>query len=232
MRPSSILDDARGVATLLGMNVHSARRGEGPKSEKRRAIIEAMVQVVADCGFHGAPVALVADRAAVGAGTIYRYFADKDALIAACYESVEARTLDAVWEGYHEDGTIRERLIHVTTRMIRHFIDHQSDYRFVQHFHDSPYGAEHRREMMFGDEAKNFIRQLFDEGKEGGILKDLPLPILFGLTFGPVVTICREHHLGFVRLDERLIAEIADACWDASRRHAFEVSDGPSTERT
>jgi len=214
------------------MNVHSASKGSAASSEKGRAIIEAMLDVVADCGFHGAPMALVADRAAVGAGTIYRYFADKEALIAACYASVEARVLGAVREGYPEGGTIRERLMHVTTRMLRHFIDRPSDYRFVQQFHDSPYGAEHRRERMFGDEDRNFIRHLFDEGREGGILKDLPLPILFGLTFGPVVTICRDHHLGFVTLDERLIAATAGACWDASRRHACERPDEPSPEGT
>ena len=51
------------------------------KSDKRCAIIRATLDLVAEQGFHGAPMAAVAERAGVAAGTIYRYFESKDLLI-------------------------------------------------------------------------------------------------------------------------------------------------------
>lgn len=97
-----------------------------------------MRDVVARHGLHGASMALLGGRPGVGAGTIYRYFASKDVLITACYAEVEERALAAVRQGYPESGTVRERLVHVTTQWIRHSVDHPSEYRFAQQFHDSP----------------------------------------------------------------------------------------------
>ncbi|HQM90514.1 MAG TPA: helix-turn-helix domain-containing protein, partial [Syntrophales bacterium] len=51
-------------------------------SDKRDEILRAALELIAEHGFHGAPMAMVAERAGVGAGTIYRYFEGKDALIA------------------------------------------------------------------------------------------------------------------------------------------------------
>ena len=55
------------------------------KPEKRDEIIRAAMELIAGHGFHGAPMALVAERAGVAAGTIYRYFESKDDLIRATH---------------------------------------------------------------------------------------------------------------------------------------------------
>lgn len=188
------------------------------RGAKREAVVDAMLGAVAECGFHGAPVSAVAERAGVGAGTIYRYFEDKDAVIAACYLSVEQRVLAAVRENYPAERPVRERFLHMATAVIRHFRDNPRDFRFMQQFHDSPYGADIRREKMFGQGPRNFVRELFDEARAQQIMKDLPLPILMGLAFGPIVHICRDHAAGFLELNSSLIERTVEACWDALRR--------------
>jgi AcrR family transcriptional regulator len=188
------------------------------RGDKREAIVGAMLGVVAEYGFHGAPMSLVAERAGVGAGTIYRYFADKDAVIAACYQDLERRFYAGVTQGYPEGRPVRERFLHVATASMRHFLKETQDLRFLQQFHDSPYGAEVRRERLFGQGDKDLLRELFEEGRSQQILKDLPLPILFGLAFGPLAHVCRDHALGFLKFDSRLIGETAQACWDALKR--------------
>lgn len=50
------------------------------------------------------------------------------------------------------------------------------------------------------------------------VLKDFPLPVLFALVFGPLLSVARDHILGFIRLDEALIAKTVEACWDTVRR--------------
>lgn len=188
------------------------------RGDKREAVVEAMLGVVAEYGFHGAPMSLVAERANVGAGTIYRYFEDKDAVIAACYRDLEARFLNAVMESYPEGRPVRERFLHIATAVVRHFLKEPRDLRFLQQFHDSPYGTDVRREKMFGQGERNFVRDLFEEGRAQQIVKDLPLPVLFALTFAPLVHVCRDHVLGFVELEHRLIGETVAACWDAIKR--------------
>jgi AcrR family transcriptional regulator len=185
------------------------------RGNKREAVIDAMLDVVAEYGFHGAPMAFVAERAGVGAGTVYRYFDSKDAVIVACYQELESRFLRAMMDDYPEGRPVREQFLHIATMLVRHFIQTPRDLRFLQQFHDSPYGAEIRREKMFGAGDKNLVRELFERGRAQQIVKDLPLPVLFALAFGPLVNVCREGALGFLELDDRLLCETVEACWDA-----------------
>ena len=50
------------------------------------------------------------------------------------------------------------------------------------------------------------------------VIKDLPLVILFALAFGPLIAVARDHILGFVILDETLIGQTIEACWDGVKR--------------
>ncbi|MGZ3428822.1 MAG: helix-turn-helix domain-containing protein, partial [Polyangia bacterium] len=53
---------------------------------KSDAILKAALELFVERGFHGTPVPLVAERAGVGAGTIYRSFESKEALVNALYQ--------------------------------------------------------------------------------------------------------------------------------------------------
>lgn len=183
--------------------------------DKRCAVIQATMELVAEHGFHGAPMALVAERAGVGAGTIYRYFDSKDAVILDTYRYLEDRLLASLMEGYPEGRPVRERFFHVCQGILRYMIASPMEFRFLEQFHNSPYGADHRRETMLGKGDMTLVFDLFEEGRRERIVKDLPLPILFSLSLGPLVYICRDAILGFVTLDDRLIDQSVEACWNA-----------------
>ena len=47
--------------------------------DKREAVLGAALELFVERGFHGTTVPEIAERAGVGAGTIYRHFASKEA---------------------------------------------------------------------------------------------------------------------------------------------------------
>ncbi len=59
-----------------------------PKVDKRTAILEATLELIAEQGFHNTPISQIAEKAEIGIGTIYRYFQDKDELIHKLFEYV------------------------------------------------------------------------------------------------------------------------------------------------
>jgi AcrR family transcriptional regulator len=203
-----------------GLPGASARKRNIPleKEGKRSAVIQAALDLVAEHGFHGTPMAAVAERADVAAGTIYRYFENKDALILETFRLLRDILQKVVMERYPEGGTVRERYLHVGATLMRHLVASPRELRFIEQFQNSPYGAHHRREVVLGKEDGNPVLSLFEEGKRDGIIKDLPLPALFALAFGPLIQICRDAAFGFLDLDDRLIADSVEACWDALRR--------------
>ena len=190
------------------------------KPDKRDEIVRAALKLIAENGFHGAPMAMIAERANVGAGTIYRYFENKEVLITELYGDIEKSIKAALQEGYSVEKPFRERFLHLGTELLHHFISNPLVFRYLEQFHNSPYGVAFRRDKILGTAASgcNVFRDLFQEGKTQQILKELPLVILFALFFGPVLSVARDHILGFVELDETLIHQTIEACWDAVKR--------------
>ena len=203
---------------MIDMNERSFKGVGMHNDDKRAAIIQAALELVGEYGFHGAPMAMVAQRAGVAAGTIYRYFESKDILITEIFADLEKRLLAAVVEKYPEGRPVRERFIHLAKIIVHYSISSPLEFRFLEQFHNSPYGAAHRRDKIFGKTDQDICTELFDEARKEQIMKDLPLAVLFALAFGPLLDICRDHILGFLTLDDVLIGQTVEACWDAVKR--------------
>ena len=189
------------------------------KPNKRDEIIRTALELIAEHGFHGAPMAMVAERAGVGAGTIYRYFENKEVLINELYRELEEKMHRILLEGYSADAPFRARFLHLGTALLRYFIQFPLDFRYLEQFHNSPYGVAVRRDKILGTrEGCNTFKELFEQGMAQQVLKDFPLVILFDLAFGPLLAVARDHILGFVNLDEAIIERTIEACWDAVKR--------------
>jgi len=185
------------------------------KNDKREEIVRAALELIAENGFHGAPMAMIAEKAGVGAGTIYRYFENKDVLINELYRDLEERLYVVLMEGYFPEQPVKERFIHLGTAILRYCIFNPLDFRYLEQFHNSPYGTLHRRDKMRGNtDEKDVYHELFKEGLAQHVVKQLPMVVLFALSFGPLITVARDHILGFVVLDEALIGQTIAACWD------------------
>jgi AcrR family transcriptional regulator len=188
------------------------------KPGKRDEIVRAALELIAEHGFHDAPMAVIANRAGVAAGTIYRYFENKDVLINELYREVEAKLYAVLLEGYETEKPFRERFLHLGTALLRYFIENPLDFKYLEQFHNSPYGVAFRRDKILGEKAGcDVFRELFEDGVSRQIVKDLPLVILFALAFGPLVAVARDHILRFVTLDDLLIDRTIEACWDGIR---------------
>ncbi|NPV04366.1 MAG: TetR/AcrR family transcriptional regulator [Syntrophaceae bacterium] len=188
-------------------------------SDKRKEIMQAALELIAEKGFHGAPMAMIAERAGVGAGTIYRYFESKEALIAEIFSDLEKTVVEYLMQGYSVGRPLRERFMHLSTMIMRYFMDHAIHFRFIEQYMNSPYGVTLRRERLLGKARDiDLFRHLLQEGIDRRELKDLPMPVHFALAFGPALSLLRDQILGFVELDDVLIRKAAEACWDAVRR--------------
>ncbi|MDT8317719.1 MAG: TetR/AcrR family transcriptional regulator [bacterium] len=185
---------------------------------KREEILAAALELIAERGFHNAPMSLIAGQAGVGAGTIYRYFENKELLIAELFGELHIKVRASLLEGYDPEKTIETRFLHLGRGMLRYFIDNPLEFRYLEQYHNSPYGAAFRRDNALGKGADgDLFRRLFEEGLARQAVKNLPLTVLFALAFGPLFTVARDHIFGFIKLDEILITQTVKACWDGIR---------------
>lgn len=188
--------------------------------EKRAAILNSTVRSIAEHGFHGAPIAVIASHAGVAVGTIYRFFESKDRLIEETYRKVEGRCLAAAMKDYPSRGSIRQRLSHLAHGLIRHFMRFPAEFLFMDQFHSSPYRKSYIPSEPAVAELCTIVR-LLREGTELQLLKDMPPAILLALGCGPLIQGLRAHTTGMVHCNEGLISAMVESCWDLlSRREA------------
>lgn len=188
-------------------------------SDKRSDIMQAALGLIAEQGFHGAPMAEIAERAGVAAGTIYRYFENKDVLITELHRELEDKIMVDLQEDYPSGSPLRERFLCLNQRLLRYFIEHPLHFRYMEQYFNSPFGITMHRDKLLGKSGNpDLLREIFEEGISRQILKDFPVVILFSLAFGPMIILMRDHILGFITLDDPLIRQITEACWDAIKR--------------
>src|SRR5690242_14559064 len=122
---------------------HSAKAHPGRVSQraivtdKREAIMNAALELFVERGFYGTAVPEIADRAGVGAGTIYRYFDSKEALVNALYRQEKER-FGTLLIDFPKHVTTRELLRTMWMRMVRFVVDNPKPFVFLELHHHAP----------------------------------------------------------------------------------------------
>lgn len=189
------------------------------KTDKHDDIVRASLELIAEQGFHGVPMSMIAKKAGVGAGTIYRYFKSKDALIRELHQELEYKISASLRQGYSVEQPLKERFLYLIRELLRYFIAHPLHFRYMEQYFNSPYGISLHRDRLLGrSENHDILMDIFAEGIEQQVFKELPKAALLSLSFGPLIFLMRDHILGFVNLDETLIKRATEACWDGIKK--------------
>lgn len=188
-------------------------------TDKRNDIMQAALELIARKGFHGAPMAEIAEKAEVAAGTIYRYFENKETLITELHRWLEEKIGTVIRKDYPIDLPLRERFLYLIRGLLHYLIANPLHFRYMEQFFNSPYGISlHRDRLLAKPGNQDMVMEIFDQGVEREAIKALPKAVLFSLAFGPLIALVRDHVMGFINLDASLIDRIAEACWDAIKR--------------
>lgn len=197
-------------------------------SLKREAILDAALGLFAEYGFYGTTVPLVAERAQVGAGTIYRYFESKEALGNAVYQRAKGLLYDVLSKDFPEDLSVREQF-HVFWQRITAFaIENPRTFQFLElHSHESYLDKESRAvEMKVWEPGLNF----FEMTCERKITKPLPLKILVAIVWGMFVGVTKAGQRGHYQLDEELFDHVEQVCWEAIANSESVIRDNGSAD--
>ena len=108
-------------------------------SGKQDAILEATLELVSERGFHNAPTSLIAQKAGVGVGTIYRYFENKEDLIDELYKKLKLQLVRAMLVDYSADLPLRERFRRIWINTAHYYIDHPLETAFMEQYANSPF---------------------------------------------------------------------------------------------
>lgn len=145
--------------------------------EHRRSVREATLEVtaslVAQRGLRGVTMSEIAEKAGIGRATLYKYFPDVEAILAAWHQSQITEHLAQLAEARDREVTPEQRLEAVLTTYAH------IQRKRVRHHHDQPHGRELaallHNDQQLNDahlELRTMIRNLVKEAVAVGAVRD------------------------------------------------------------
>ena len=183
--------------------------------DKREAILEAALDLFVERGFYGTAVPEIADRAGVGAGTIYRYFESKEALVNAIYRQEKTKFANVVVGDFPTGLATRELFRTMFMKMAAFTTAHPKSFVFMELHHHAPcLDAESR---ALEERMSAMFAQIIVAAQGRNELKAGAPRILMGIVLGGFVGVVR----GCVEIDiplEQADWKLAEQClWEAIR---------------
>jgi AcrR family transcriptional regulator len=183
-----------------------------PRSEdKRNAILAAATEVVGELG-PSAPTARISRAAGVAEGTLFTYFADKDALLNELYLELKRDLRNAMMAGYPASAALADRARHVWDRYVEWGVAHPSRHRAMSQLAVSDRIAARSKEVgsaMFAE-----VDVMLFGGAGRGVLADQPPAFV-----SAILIALAETTMGFVQREpaeaERYKRAGFDAFWRA-----------------
>lgn len=206
-----------------GMNIHSAMstaeaRREPAGADKRQAILDAALELFAERGFHGTAVPLVAEKAGVGAGTVYRYFESKEALVNALYRAWKGQLAQALLVDFPVDEPPRAQFHECWRRLCGFAMQHPKAFVFLELHHHAPYLDEQSRaaDLTVLGPLYSFVA----EAQTQQILKPARAELLMAIAWGSLVGVIRATETGHLPPSDLadLLDQAENCVWEAIRR--------------
>lgn len=204
------------------------------KGDKREAILQAALELVAEQGLQHTPMSLISKRSGASAGIIYHYFESKDELLTSLYYRIKEGMSRAIMAVDDPQQPLARRFQSLWLSIYRYCLTHPQEMSFLEQY-ESAYCIipgdktktfyevmedKLRQEMLKGEmapEVQAFYNLTVDLRRED-LLKDLPHEVIGELTLGVALRLARQEAAGQVSFDEATLKDIARACWDAIAR--------------
>jgi AcrR family transcriptional regulator len=189
----------------------------GPRSTSalttREALLEAALAVFTEHTFAGTAVPMVAERAGIAVGTMYRHYPSKQALGNAVYHRWKARLLEQL-SAYADDGTSRAAFAHLWG-VLRDFARaHPEAFAFLEYQQHAGYLDE--ESVALTARSTELAVAMVARGQSRGEVRAGDPAMLVALAYGAFIGLSKAQWSGVAVSDTDYVTAEA-AVWDLLR---------------
>lgn len=206
-----------------------------PKTDKREAILQAALKVIAENGLQNAPMSLISKRSKASPGIIYHYFESKDELVQTIYDRIYGNSLRAFQAADNPREPLAKRFQTLWLSVYDYCFNHPLEIAFLDQYENSPMTQQAKNPFNLDTRSldgllaslreQNRIEQLSPEEKTlvglmadlraQNLIRDLPPAVIGEFAVGVARRLARQAATGQLSLDEYKLNEVALACWNA-----------------
>ncbi len=183
------------------------------KEEIQDKIFKAAFELLSEGGFEQSPMSKLASLSDVSVGTIYLYFPSKEFLIQALFDFVREQMQVSILENYDSKASIRFRFKTIFLKTCEYYKANKSHFVFMDQFLLSSYNKEVLE--AFSPKLSAEFLALFNEGVKSRELKAIRFENAISLSYGPIVSLFKKFHKGFMKLNTETLLELEECVWQA-----------------
>lgn len=181
--------------------------------DKKESILEATLKLTTEIGWVDTSTALIAKEANVGMGTIYRYFESKEQLFYDLFIRLKQKLNEIVISSFSFEKDPFENFETVVRNLLLYYTENMREFRYLETYSDLTSEIPERIDdtLLPLEPITNFLNGWNNSFQ----LKPLPIDVIFGLIYGPLVAIANLVHMKKLVLTDQIISDISKACWDS-----------------
>lgn len=191
------------------------------KDEKKyEAIIHASLKQFMEDGFAKASIAKIAKVAGVSPATIYIHFENKEDLILKLYLHLRKKMSEYILDDISLDGCIESEYKKLWKHYYRFCLNEKLSFNYIMQFTNSPYMDKYKK---YGMCYFKKVYEMFEIGKEKGLIKNVSDEILFAFTFSTAAQLAKRHNCCGDKLCETGVENACHVAWDAIRENGVGI---------
>ncbi|MCH4888168.1 TetR family transcriptional regulator [Acidaminobacter sp. JC074] len=191
------------------------------KDEKKyMAIVEASMKLFMQDGFSNASISKIAKEAGVSPATIYIHFENKEDLILKLYLKLRKEMSECIVANVDLEGCIESEYKKLWKNYYNYCIEHKASFNYIMQFTNSPYMDKYKEYGMCYFKS---IYQMFERGKERGLIKQISDEILFAFTFSTAAQLAKRHDCCGDKLCDQGVENASEVAWDAVRESGSHI---------
>ncbi|MEO8797120.1 MAG: TetR/AcrR family transcriptional regulator [Polyangiaceae bacterium] len=202
----------RAPASKHGGSTTSERAAD----EKCEAILEAALELFSERGFYGTAVPVLAEKAKVAAGTIYRYFENKEAIVNALYRREKAMLGGVLFAKFPVDAAPRDQFHCFWRSSFELARTHPKALAFLELHHHQSYLDEVSRELEARILSPAYA--FFAMTAEKKVTKPYAPELLGAIVWGSFIGLIRASWEKRLELTDEAIDQAEGCVWEAIRR--------------
>jgi AcrR family transcriptional regulator len=179
---------------------------------KRSNILDAAETLLAERGFYGFSMKLLADNAGIAAGTIYRYFENKEALINELYEHITQETAQTFFKGWSDEQTSEHKYKQLWSNAFNAVLTNPQRSVVIEMLFSQPSLAQEQA-AFFDSEMFVPLSGFYQQGIDEGRFHNWQIPALMTLSFNSAITLAKKVINNCLDTDQEQIDQVRDASW-------------------
>ncbi|KIX10996.1 hypothetical protein X474_26950 [Dethiosulfatarculus sandiegensis] len=159
---------------------------------------------------------MIAKKAKVGAGTIYRYFKGKEELINQLYTYWKCELYLKPLQSVDSSQALRSRFRSLWLAMADAAMNNPTAFIFIESHHHGAYLDS--ASMALIENVQDRLLEIFEEGIKNEIFRDTTPKLIAAVAYGSFSSMIDCFIGGFLEYNQENMSQVEEMCWQAVRR--------------